>query len=57
MTKEHLEELINGIINHIAVANSVSEQIEELDRMGFTKEDMLYFGYSEEDLEDLDEEE
>jgi len=52
MTKEHLEELINGVINHIAVANSVSEQIEELDRMGFTKDDLLYFGYSKEDLKD-----
>jgi len=56
MTKEHLEELINGVINHIAVANSVSEQIEELDRMGFSKDDLLYFGYSEEDLEGFDEE-
>ena len=51
ITHERAIELLNSIIDHVAVGANLSEQFEELTRMGFTRNDLLCFGYTEHDLE------
>ena len=55
MTKERLESLVSDIIDYVAISTNISEQIEILREMGFRKDDLVYFGYSEEDLKDVEE--
>lgn len=55
MTKERLESLVSDIIDYVAISTNISEQIETLREMGFRKDDLVYFGYSEEDLKDVEE--
>lgn len=53
MTEKRAMELLNGVINYVAVAADTAEQIETLTRMGFENEDLLYFGYSASDVEEF----
>lgn len=54
MTKEHMEILLNNIVNHITSANDTVDSITELYNLGFDREDLLYFGFSENELDDYD---
>lgn len=51
MTQERMKELLNEIVEHVAVACNTTEQIQELMEMGFTAEELYTeFGYSESDV-------
>lgn len=50
MTKERMEELLNNVINYFAIAENTPAQIAYLANIGFTKEELIYFGYSKEDI-------
>ncbi len=48
----HYRELLNNVIEHVAVAENISTQIETLQNdFGFTREDLIDFGYSKEDID------
>ena len=52
----HYEELLGNVVEHVSVAENTSTQIETLQTdYGFTREDLLHFGYSEEDIDDTEE--
>ena len=49
---KHYEELLGNVVEHVAVAENTSTQIETLQNdYGFTREDLIDFGYSEEDID------
>lgn len=49
---KHYRELLNNVVEHVAVAENVSTQIEKLqDDFGFTHEDLIDFGYRKEDID------
>lgn len=49
---KHYEELLGNVVEHVAVAENISTQIETLQNdFGFTREDLIDFGYSEEDID------
>ena len=51
-TLEHYEELLGNVVEHVSVAENTSTQIETLQTdYGFTREDLLHFSYSEEDID------
>lgn len=53
MTYEHAMELLENVVSCICVAENTAAQIETLQRKyGFTNEDLLEFGYSEEDVKE-----
>ncbi len=52
MTEKRAIELLQGVVEYVSIGNSISGQIEELESIGFTREDLLYFGYSETDIDD-----
>lgn len=52
MTEERALQLLNSVVNYISVANNTPTQIEILSNMGFAKEDLLFFGYSQTDIND-----
>lgn len=55
MTKERTMELLNEIIDYVAISRDTSEQIDELTSMGFTFEELVKdFNYSESDIEDFE---
>ncbi len=55
-TLEHYKELLGNVVEHVSVAENTSTQIETLQTdYGFTREDLLHFGYSEEDIDDTEE--
>lgn len=55
-TLEHYEELLGNVVEHVSVAENISTQIKILQAdYGFTREDLLHFGYSEEDIDDTEE--
>ena len=46
-------ELLNSIVDHIAVAENTNTQIEKLVTLGFTTDELIsYFNYSKSDIED-----
>lgn len=46
-------ELLNAVVDHIAVAENTRTQISKLVNIGFTTDELVdYFGYSESDIED-----
>ena len=51
MTLERSKELLNNVINHIAAAENTNETITQLINLGFTKEELLEFNFSEGDIE------
>ena len=51
MTLERSKELLNNVINHIAAAENTNETITQLINLGFTKEELLEFNFSEVDIE------
>ena len=51
MTHDHAIELLGNLVDHIAVAENTATQIETLQTTyGFTCEDLLEFGYTENDI-------
>lgn len=49
---KHYRELLNNVVEHVAVAENTSTQIETLQNdYGFTREDLIDFGYNEEDID------
>ena len=58
MTFEHAMELLRNVVEHTAVAENTATQIEMLQsNFGFTREDLLEFGYSEADIDENEEDE
>ncbi len=51
MTLQRAKELLNNLVEYVAVANNTSEQIEELQKYGFTPDELYEFGYSPKDIE------
>lgn len=51
MTLERARELLNNVINHIAAAENTNETITQLINLGFTKEELLEFNFSEGDVD------
>lgn len=51
MTLERAKQLLNNLVEYVAVANNTSEQIEELQKYGFTPDELYEFGYSTVDIE------
>lgn len=51
MTKERTKEIINNLIDHLAIAMDTQEQIEALVNIGFTKKELKEFHYSEIDID------
>ena len=45
-------ELINSFIDHISVAENISTVIEELSNRGFTKNELLFFNFSQADIDE-----
>lgn len=53
MTYQRAMELLNGIINHVSVAENTSTQIAELTSMGYSPEELVNnFNYSQSDIDD-----
>lgn len=49
---KHYRELLNNVVEHVAVAENISTQIKTLqDDFGFTREDLIDFGYNEGDID------
>ena len=56
MIFEHAMELLENVVEHTAVAENTATQVEMLQsNFGFTREDLLEFGYSEEDIDESEE--
>lgn len=56
---ERAEELLNNAINYISIGRNITGTIEELIECGFKHDDLVAYGFSEEDIskvEDGDEE-
>ena len=51
MTMTRAVELLNSVVDHVTVANNTAESISELMSMGFGTEDLVYFGFTKEDIE------
>lgn len=51
MTKNRAIEIINNLIDHLAAAMDIQEQIEALINIGFTKKELKEFHYSEIDID------
>ncbi len=52
MKNERMMELLKSVVDHVAVSNNTSEQIDELMNMGFTADELVKeFNYSKEDVE------
>lgn len=52
----HYRNLLNSVVDYTAVAENTSGQIKELRNMGFEREDLLEFNYSESDIDNAEEE-
>ena len=56
MNNERCMELLNQIIDYTAIARNCTETIYELERMGFTGEELhTYFGFNLHDVADAEE--
>lgn len=47
---ERAEELLNNAINYISIGRNIAETIEELIGCGFKHDDLVAYGFSEEDI-------
>ena len=45
-------ELINAFIDHISVAENTATVIEELSNLGFTKNELAFFNFTDSDIEE-----
>lgn len=53
MDNDRCMELLNAVIDHIAVGESTKEQIGRLVSIGFTTDELVkYFAYSQSDIDD-----
>lgn len=49
---KHYEELLSNVVEHVAVAENISTQIKTLQNdFGFTRKDLIDFGYNEDDID------
>lgn len=54
MEKERCMELLNQIVDHVAVNRNMTETVEELLNMGFTCDELITeFNFSESDVKDI----
>ncbi len=54
MKPERMKELLNQLVDYVAIGNDTKETIEELMKYGFTAEELvLYFNFSENDVKDV----
>lgn len=51
---ERAEELLNNAINYISIGRSITETIAELIECGFKHNDLVAYGFSEEDISDVE---
>jgi hypothetical protein len=53
MTPERMKELLNQIVDWVAIAENTSEQIKMLIQMGFTTDELIHeFHYSANDIQE-----
>lgn len=58
MDETRMKELLNQLIDHVAVASNTSETVSELLQIGFTSEELVNeFGFSQSDVDDVCDEE
>lgn len=58
MSVERCTELLNAVIDYVAISCSVSEQISTLTSIGFSDTELVtYFGYSQHDIDNFNESE
>ena len=50
MSKERTIQLLRNLIDYVAIAANTSEQIEQLANIGFTEDELIFFGYSRQDI-------
>lgn len=51
MNRERMEELLNQIVDYVAIARDTSEQIQILIHMGFNPDELInFFFYSADDV-------
>lgn len=51
MENERAMELLNAVIDHISCGENITTTLEELDKIGFTREELVEdFGFSPQDM-------
>lgn len=51
---ERAEVLLNNTINYISIGRSITETIEELIECGFKRNDLIAYGFSEDDISSVE---
>ena len=51
---ERAEELLNNAISFISIGRNIHETIEKLIECGFTHDDLVAYGFNEEDISDVE---
>ena len=51
---ERAEELLNNAISFISIGRNIHETIEKLIECGFTHDDLIAYGFNEDDISDVE---